>query len=106
MSRAEDFVSVIWEARAKPGCEDDMRLFLKSAVTLSRNDPGCIDYEMHEVADEAGVFIAYERWVSRDALNKHLTAPRMSEMAPRLLTLMQGSIEDGMRILHAIRPDS
>jgi quinol monooxygenase YgiN len=105
MYRAEDFIAVIWEARAKPGCEAEMRSFLTAAVTLSRNDPGCIDYEMHEVSDTAGVFIAYERWVSRDALDKHLHAPRMREMVPRLLALMEGSVEDGMRIIHRIRPD-
>ena len=81
-----------------------MRTFLTAAITQSRNDPGCIDYEMHEVADAAGVFIAYERWVSYDALDKHLHAPRMREMVPRLLMLMEGSIEDGMRIIHRIRP--
>ena len=104
MSGAEDFIAVIWEARAKPGCEAEMRSFLAAAVTQSRSDPGCIDYEMHEVTDAAGVFIAYERWVNRDALDKHLHAPRMREMVPHLLTLMEGSIEDGMRIIHSIRP--
>jgi quinol monooxygenase YgiN len=104
MSQAEDFVAVIWEARAKPGREAEMRSFLTAAVTQARNDPGCIDYEMHEVPDATSVFIAYERWVSRAALNGHLHAPRMKEMVPRLLTLMEGSIEDGMRIIQRMRP--
>lgn len=104
MTALDNFVAVIWEARAKPGCEAQMRAFLTAAVTQSRADPGCIDYEMHEVAGAAGVFIAYERWVSRDALDSHLNAPRMRELVPQLQSLMEGSIEEGLRVMQRLRP--
>jgi quinol monooxygenase YgiN len=104
MPEAESFTAVIWEARAKPGREAEMRAFLTAAVTVSRNDAGCVDYEIHEVVGAPGVFIAYERWISSAALENHLRAPRMTELVPQLLELMQGSIEDGMRLIRPIRP--
>ncbi len=98
------YVTVLWEAQAKAGREADMKAFMSAAVTPSRNDPGNIDYEAHEVEGRPGRFIIYERWVSRDALEAHLGADRMQELVPQLLDMMEGSIEDGIRILHSFRP--
>ncbi|MEN3745553.1 putative quinol monooxygenase [Sphingomonas sp. HF-S3] len=98
------FTAVLWEAKARPGREAEMKAFLAAAVTASRHDPGCIDYEAHEVDGAPGSFVIYERWVSREALDGHLGAPRMQALVPRLLELMQGSIEDGIRILRPFRP--
>lgn len=69
------YVTVLWEARAKAGREAEMKAFMTAAVTPSRNDPGNIDYEAHEVEGQPGTFIIYERWDNRDALERHLNAP-------------------------------
>lgn len=98
------FIAVIWEAKAKSGREDEMKAFLAKAVTASRHDAGCIDYEAHEVEGCRGDFVIYERWISREALDNHLGAPRMQELVPQLLELMEGSIESGIRILKPFRP--
>ncbi|SIO95211.1 putative quinol monooxygenase [Vibrio spartinae] len=95
---------VLWEAKAKPGREADMKAFIANAVTASRHDAGNIDYEAHEVEGEPGVFIIYERWISRAALDAHLGAPRMQSLVPQLMDMMDGSIEDGIRILRSFRP--
>jgi quinol monooxygenase YgiN len=98
------YVTVLWEARAKPGKEAEMKAFMTAAVTASRNDSGNIDYEAHQVEGDPATFIIYERWVSRDALDGHLSAPRVRDLVPRLLELMEGSIDDGIRILRPFRP--
>ncbi|MER8373661.1 antibiotic biosynthesis monooxygenase [Mesorhizobium sp. M1409] len=95
---------VLWEAKAKPGREAEMKDFLTAAVTPSRHDAGCIDYEPHEMEGQPGTFIIYERWISREALEAHLHAPRMQELVPQLLELMEGSIEAGIRLLRPFRP--
>ena len=54
MPDIEDRVTVVlWEAKAKPGREAETKAFLTAAVTPSRNDAGCIDYEPHEVEGAA-----------------------------------------------------
>ncbi|NKT14582.1 antibiotic biosynthesis monooxygenase [Rhodococcus hoagii] len=98
------YVTVIWEARAKAGREADLKNFITAAVTPSRNDPGNIDYEAHEVDGEPGTFIIYERWERREQLDAHLSAPRMQELVPQMLELIDGSIEDGIRLLRPFRP--
>ena len=98
------YVTVLWEARAKAGSEAAMKAFITNAVTPSRNDAGNIDYEAHEVEGQPGTFIILERWETREALQAHLSAPRMQELVPRLLDLMDGSVEDGIRFLMPFRP--
>jgi quinol monooxygenase YgiN len=104
MSDTPNYVTVLWEARAKAGREAEMKAFMTAAVTPSRNDPGNIDYEAHEVEGRPGTFVIYERWANRDALDAHLRAPRMHQLVPRLLELMEGTIEDGIRLLRPFRP--
>jgi quinol monooxygenase YgiN len=100
----ENHVSVLWEAQAKPGKEEELRSFVAVAVTASRHDAGCIDYEAHEVEGQPGAFIIYERWVSRKALDAHFQEPRMEGLIPQLEALIQGSIAGGIRLLKVIRP--
>lgn len=71
MSRVENTLTVVlWEAKAKPGREAEMKAFLTAAVTPSRHDAGCIDYEPHEVDGQPGTFVIYERWISRDVARR------------------------------------
>ncbi|MFD1833334.1 putative quinol monooxygenase [Streptomyces desertarenae] len=70
----------------------------------SRNDPGNIDYESHEVEGRPGEFVIYERRETRAHLDAHLAAPRMRELVPQMLELIDGSIEDGIRLPRPFRP--
>jgi quinol monooxygenase YgiN len=103
-NNADGYMTVLWEAQAKAGKQDQMKTFIRTAVTASRHDPGNIDYEAHEVQDQPGRFVIYERWANREALDAHLGHPRMEELVPELQALMEGSIEDGVRILQPFRP--
>ncbi|MTD55553.1 putative quinol monooxygenase [Amycolatopsis pithecellobii] len=98
------YVTVLWEAKAKPGKEAELKAFITAAVTPSRNDAGNIDYEAHEVDGRPGTFVIYERWENREYLDAHLGAPRMRELVPQMLELIEGSIEDGIRLLQPFRP--
>ncbi|MFI0544376.1 hypothetical protein RKD19_000317 [Streptomyces canus] len=58
----------------------------------------------HPVEGQPGTFVIFERWESREALEGHLQAPRTQDLVPRLLELMDGSVEDGIRFLWPFRP--
>jgi quinol monooxygenase YgiN len=98
------YVTLLLEVRAKPGKEAELKAFIASTVTASRNDPGNIDYEPHEVEGQPGTFIIFERWDTREALEGHLKAPRRQELAPHLMELLDGPADDGVRILRPFRP--
>ncbi|MFB7252632.1 putative quinol monooxygenase [Streptomyces nojiriensis] len=93
------YVIALCEAQAKSGKEASMKAFMTAAVTTSRYDAGNIDYEAHQVEGQPGAFVIFERRESREALEGHLQAPRMQDLVPKLLELMDGSVEDGIRSL-------
>ena len=101
---SDGYVTVLWDAKAKPGREEELKAFITAAVTPSRDDPGNIDSEAHEVDGQPGAFVIYERWESRALLEAHLQAPRMAALVPEMLELIDGSIEDGIRLLRPFRP--
>jgi quinol monooxygenase YgiN len=81
-----------------------MKDFVTKAVTPSRPDAGCIDYGPHEVEGQPGTFVIYERWISWEALDTRLHAPRIQELVSQLLGLMEGSIETRIRLLRPFHP--
>jgi hypothetical protein len=73
----------------------------EGAVIPSRNDAGNTDYEAHEVDGQPGIFLIYERWETREHLDAHLSAPRMQDLVPQMLDLIDGSKGDFIRsMLH------
>ncbi len=97
-------IAALWVARAKEGKEAQVRELISRVVTPSRNDPGNIDYEVHEDEARPGSFVVFERWASRDALQKHTESSWIPELIPPLLELIEGDIEDELRFLRPLRP--
>ena len=101
---ASRYVTALWEARAREGKEPAMRTFMRDTVTATRHDPGCLDYEAHEVEGQPGTFIVWERWESPDALAAHQQTPRMQALITQVLPMMAGTFEEGVRLLRPLRP--
>ncbi|BCL31023.1 putative quinol monooxygenase [Streptomyces aurantiacus] len=103
-STPDGVIAAHWVARAKKGKEAELRDHIARVVTPSRNDPGNIDYEVHEDEARPGTFLVYERWTSREALQAHTESSWIPKLIPPLQALIEGDIEDELRILRPIRP--
>lgn len=69
-------LTVVAIAQSKPGKEKDLEEALLELVAISRQEIGCINYDLHRHLDNPGKFVFYENWVNRDALDKHRTEPQ------------------------------
>jgi quinol monooxygenase YgiN len=58
--------------KGKPGIENQLYEALQQVVQPSRNDSGCIKYQLHKSVDEEGVFVFYEVWRDEESLKKHI----------------------------------
>jgi quinol monooxygenase YgiN len=56
---------------AKAGHEADLQNALHSLQTLSRNDPGCLEYTVFSDGQRPGTFILFERWARDEDLEAH-----------------------------------
>jgi quinol monooxygenase YgiN len=70
MSKAK-MVTVIAHVRAKQGQEERAREILEELVAPTRGEAGCINYDLHQSAEDPGLFVFYENWTSAAALDAH-----------------------------------
>lgn len=70
-------VVVIATIEARSGREEDLEQVLRSLVTETRREPGCLQYDLHVSADNPAAFALYERWESADALQAHFETEHM-----------------------------
>jgi quinol monooxygenase YgiN len=70
-------LTVVAEMVAKPGMEDELKRRLLSLMEPTRKEDGCMQYDLHQNTDQAGRFVFYENWRSREALERHLQSPHL-----------------------------
>jgi quinol monooxygenase YgiN len=75
---SEPLLSVVAELVAKPGKEDEVRRHLIGFVEPTRQEEGCVQYDLHESNEEPGRFFFYENWTSDELLQRHLASPHIS----------------------------
>lgn len=55
-----------------------------SLVELSRAEPGCLNYDVHQAIDDDAVFIWHETWKNKAALDEHFAMPYFAEFFARV----------------------
>lgn len=75
---SQPLLTVVAEFVAKPGNEEDVRKLLLSLIAPTRQEEGCVQYDLHEQTDKPGHFLFYENWTSREALDRHLQTPHLT----------------------------
>ncbi len=81
-------VTVVARCKAKPGMEQRVRDEILALVGPTRAEAGCINYDLHVSLDDPGLFMLYENWTSKEALDQHLATPyleRFKALAPEIL---------------------
>lgn len=74
-------VTVIAILKAKPGKEAALRAELLALVPITRQEQGCINYDLHVSAENPGHFAFHENWASRQHLDDHLARPHLVALA-------------------------
>lgn len=64
-------VRVVATIIAKPEFLKDVTAAMHQLIEHSRQELGCLQYDLHQDIDHAETFIFYERWVSKEALSQH-----------------------------------
>jgi quinol monooxygenase YgiN len=62
-------------------------------VAPSRAEEGCINYDLHQSIDDPTLFVFYENWVSREALERHLLTPHSLAFDERTSGLLAAEAE-------------
>ncbi len=77
-------VTVIAQIKALPGKEAQVRQELLSLIGPSRKDAGCLNYDLHQAADNPALFMFHENWTSKAHLDQHLQKPDLQAVLARV----------------------
>lgn len=86
-------LSLVAFVNAVPGREGELKELLRSLVAASRAEAGCINYDAHQSRDDPTVFVMYENWTDRSALDLHFGMPYMLEAMKVLPGLLRSPVE-------------
>lgn len=77
-------ITVVAVFIAKPGKEAALREALTALLAPTREEPGCLNYDLHVALDNKGQFLFYENWISKAHLDTHLANSHIQSLIPKL----------------------
>jgi quinol monooxygenase YgiN len=86
LSMAE--LTVIARAKAKPGHEADLERAMRAVVGPSHDEQGCLRYTVHRSVGDPASFVTVERWASKEAMDRHFTAPHTQSLLKQIPELL------------------
>lgn len=86
-------VTVIAKIRARPGREDEVRQELLKLVEPTRAEDGCLNYDLHVSDSDPCVFVFYENWTSREALDRHAKSPHLKAWGDKQPDMLAHGVE-------------
>jgi quinol monooxygenase YgiN len=73
-----EYITVVALMKAKPGKEDQLREAALALVEPTRQEEGCMQYDLHvHLADPASL-VFYENWTSVEHLDRHGVSPHLT----------------------------
>ena len=67
-------LTVLARVRARKDALERVKQECLALVAPSRAEEGCLGYDLHQSEEERTLFLFYENWESREALERHLEA--------------------------------
>jgi quinol monooxygenase YgiN len=77
---ADKKVTVLARFKAKEGLEEKAKQEIMARVAPTRAEAGCINYDLHQSSDDKRLFMLYENWTSKQALDEHLQMPYLQSL--------------------------
>jgi len=90
---ADEKITVVARIKAKPGKEQIVKDTLMALVAPTRSEAGCINYDLHQAADDKGLFLFYENWISKKDLDEHLATPYLKDFLGKAGDILAEPVE-------------
>lgn len=74
-------LTVVAHLRALNGQIDETRAFLQGLIAPTRQEPGCVEYWLHQDNEDPAEFTFYENWTNRAEWDVHMTLPHLQGFA-------------------------
>jgi len=83
-------LTIIAHITAHEGKVELLKSELEKLLVPTRNEPGCLQYDLHQDNKNAAHFMFCESWESREAWQTHMVAPPLQDY----LKAVEGAVSD------------
>jgi quinol monooxygenase YgiN len=77
-------ITVVATFQAKPGKESELKTALIGLVAPTRQEAGCINYDLHASPEDPAKFLFHENWTSKEHLDAHLQSAHIKALLPHV----------------------
>lgn len=77
-------ITVVATFEARPGKENELRNALIGLVAPTRQENGCLNYDLHVLPENPAKFLFHENWTTKAALDVHLQSAHIQALLPRV----------------------
>jgi quinol monooxygenase YgiN len=80
----DDRLRVVAHVKARPDTVAEVRTLLSGLIEPTRNEPGCISYDLLQNHEDPTDFTFVEEWSGAEAFAGHFETPHIVETLPKL----------------------
>ena len=62
----------------KPGSLEQVLPLAKTCIDATRQEEGCLSYDLHQSVTDENTLVFVERWKDQDAINVHFMEPHLT----------------------------
>jgi len=77
-------ITVTAAFQARPGKESELKRVLSGLLGPTRQESGCLNYDLHASKQDPAKFLFHENWASQSALDAHLQSSHVKALLPRV----------------------
>lgn len=77
-------ITVVASFQAKTGRRDELKKALLALIAPTREEAGCLNYDLHQLQENPDKFLFHENWTSRAHLDAHLQNTHIRMLLPRM----------------------
>ena len=79
--------------RARRGQSESLGAVLAALVEPTRGESGCLNYDLHQSAEDADVWLVYENWRSPEGFDAHMLSENLQAFLKATPDLVAGNID-------------
>jgi quinol monooxygenase YgiN len=92
-SMSQEKVTVIAHIEVKPGAEEAFLQSGQIVVAATRAESACLNYDLHQSADDPTQFVFYENWTSLAGLDQHAKSDHIQTFRASIADLIAKPVE-------------
>ncbi|WP_435579368.1 putative quinol monooxygenase [Gilvibacter sp.] len=91
-------LTIVAQIIAKPEHRELVKSELQKLIPITRQEQGCINYDLHQDIGDPNLFLFYENWESRELWQDHMNNSHLAEY----LKATEGAVASF--VLHEMQP--